>query len=373
MAVLFAIDANAAVISVNQADSNQAEHGSPAKVRSAPFPLASAEPTRYSAKADGKQKIKPSNKLSLKLSMTLSIPGNAAIQPDSPGKASQAPPRESVEREKRLSELYAQIADTEKAIQARQRQLAILDNPQNIPPKDSPNASSNTPSNLGVAGASVAGAGVAVQGTVAGNMSNIVKEKIKLQSAAPVTQSSGNELMSQIEALKIHGVELAAGLGVLLLTPLGFVWYRKGRSTHQGKRQRFQMANEVHEDTESALSSAMTRTSASVVDRTMKAPAYTAQKMQSILPPEYEMLEEADIYIRFGHDKLAEEALREAIRINPKNPQAYLTLSRLCSSRGDSIGFLALAKQLKSLGDESVWAIVAEMGRNLDPDNTLYS
>jgi pilus assembly protein FimV len=85
------------------------------------------------------------------------------------------------------------------------------------------------------------------------------------------------------------------------------------------------------------------------------------------------MLEEADIYLRFGHDKLAEEALREAIRINPKNPQAYLTLSRLYSSRGDSLGFLALAKQLKPLCDESVWNTVAEMGRNLDPDNILYN
>ena len=360
MAVLFATDANAAGINANQADRE-----SPAKVQFAPPPLASAEPTQYSAKVGGKRKIKPSDKLSLSLSMTLSIPGNASTQPGNPAKSSDAPQEESVAKERRLSELNAQIAEAEKTIQARQHQLADLENPPNNPP--------NAPGVSGVVSASVAGASVVAPGAVVGNMPNIDKGKVKPQIAAPDMQPAGNELMSQIEALKIDRVELATGLGVLFLTSLGFVWYRKGQSAHQGKRQRLKGVNDVHEDTESALPSAMTKTSVSVVDRTMKTPAYAAQKIQSILPPEYEMLEEADIYLRFGHDKLAEEALREAIKINPKNPQAYLTLSRMYSSRGDSAGFLALAKQLKSLGDESVWDKVAEMGRKLDPNNTLYS
>lgn len=105
----------------------------------------------------------------------------------------------------------------------------------------------------------------------------------------------------------------------------------------------------------------------------MKTPAYVEQKTQSILPPEYEMLEETDIYLRFGHDKLAEEALREAIKINPGNPQAYLTLLRICFSRKNSAAFLALARQLQALSDENIWAKAAEMGRNLDPANAFYS
>jgi Tfp pilus assembly protein FimV len=380
MAVLFATAANAAGISANQADPNQADRGSPTRVQVAPLPLAAAEPTHATPKVGGKRKIKPSHKLSLKLSMTLSIPGNAATQPDHPGKASGAPPGDSAAKQRRLSELYAQIAETEKVIQARQRQLATLDTPAITPPNalpnTPPNAPSNAPSNHGVAGASVAVAGVTAQSVVAGNAPNIGKEKIKPQNAAQDVQSARNELMSQIEALKTHGAELATGLAVILLillTSLGFVWYRKVQSAHQEKSQRLEMVNDVHEDAESVLPPAITKTSVSVVDLTMKTPAYTSPKIQSILPPEYEMLEEADIYLRFGHDKLAEEALREAIRINPKNPQAYLTLSRVYSSRGDSLSFLALAKQVKSLGDEGVWDKVADMGRNLDPNNTLYS
>jgi pilus assembly protein FimV len=124
---------------------------------------------------------------------------------------------------------------------------------------------------------------------------------------------------------------------------------------------------------ESVQPSAMAKTPVPVSWQSMKIPTHSEHKMQSILPPEYEMLEEADIYLRFGHDKLAEEALREAIKINPSNPQPYLTLSRIYFSREDSAAFLAVAKQLKSFGDESVWPRVVEMGRKLDPNNAFYS
>ena len=104
----------------------------------------------------------------------------------------------------------------------------------------------------------------------------------------------------------------------------------------------------------------------------MKIPARAAQDAQPILLPEYELLEEAEINLRFGHDKLAEEVLKEAIKINPKNPHAYLILLRIYVAREDTAAFLAVGQRLKLLGDESAWKKAAEMGRKLDPDNQLY-
>lgn len=364
MAVLFAASANA--IGTGGIQEN---FGETQMMQIAPILLASAEQSQHSADGGGKKKIKPSDKLSLSLSMTLSIPGNASTQLGDTAKTSDAPQAEAAANAKRLSELNAQIAEAEKMIQAQQRQLANLDNPPNTPPITPP----ITPSNPGVVGASVAATSVATQGEMAGTVPDVDREKIKPQIAVPDVQSEGNELLGQIEALKIDQIELAAGLGALLLTSLGFVWYRKGRSARQEARQLSEMESDVPEDADSAKPAVLTKSSVSMGERSMKVPAYTEQKSRSILPPEYEMLEEADIYLRFGHDKLAEEALREAIKINPTNPQAYLTLSRLYFSRKDSVAFLALAKQLKSLSDKNDWNKVTEMGRDLDPNNPFYS
>jgi Tfp pilus assembly protein FimV len=301
----------------------------------------------------GKKKINPSSNLSLSLSMTLPIPANFSTQPRSPIKTTDAP-LEPVAKEIMLSELYAQIAETEKRIRTQQSQLAILDGQSNSSP-------------------GVASSGVIAQIVAASNVPDIGKEKIKPHMVAPDVPLASKGEDSLIESLEDSWIQMATGLALAILTVLGFVWYRKGKAVHQAKSLKVKMVREVHEDIELVQPPVIAKSSEPVVKQAIKTPAHTEKKIQSILPPEYEMLEEADIYLRFGHDKLAEEALREAIRINPRNPQAYLTLSRIYFSREDSIAFLALAKQLKSLGDEDVWSKVTEMGRNLDPGNTLYS
>jgi hypothetical protein len=292
----------------------QANLGEPPAMQIAPILFASAEQTEQSADVGGKKKINSSDKLSLSLSMMLSIPGNVSTQPGNPAKSSDAPQEESVAKERRLSELYAQIAETEKTIQVQQRQMAILDKPSKSPSK----SPSNTLPNISVAGTGVVGPGVIAQGAVVGNMHNIDKEQINPQMAARDVQPLIKGVISQIESLEMSWMQLATGLAVSLLTALAFFWNRNGKVAHKGKRIKLQVVSDMHEGADSAQPSSLVKTSVPAVDRSMKIPAYTEQKIQAVLPPEYEMLEEADIYLHFGHDKLAEEALREAIRSTQK-------------------------------------------------------
>lgn len=352
MAVLVVVHANAAGVETAQENS-----GKSPEIQFASIPLASAKPTKYSANMDGKKRISPSGKLSLSLSLTLSVPAGASSQPGSQTKMGDAPQSELASKEKKLSDLYAQIAETEKLIQLRQHQLAALDKPL-------------TPS-LNSGGTNVA-AGVIAQSAVISVPKN-ENAPIKPEMVASDIQQVNKEVISQPMAFEVGWIKLATGLAVLLFAALTIIWYRKMKAAHQGMPDSSKMPSDVFDDTELGQSSAINKTPASLPERTMKIPAYTQQKVQSILPPEYEMLEEADIYLRFGHDKLAEEALREAIKINPKNPQAYLTLSRICFSRGDKAAFFALANQLKPLGDANAWSKVAEMGRSLESNNLLYS
>ena len=79
------------------------------------------------------------------------------------------------------------------------------------------------------------------------------------------------------------------------------------------------------------------------------------------------------ICLRFGHDKQAEEVVRDAININPKNPHTYLMLLRIYALRENKADFLSVAQHIESLGDKDTWKKAAEMGRTLDPDNPLYA
>lgn len=300
----------------------------------------------------GNRKIEPSDRLGLKLSTTLSAPVNLSSKPNIPAKDEQ------VTNNKRLSELYAQIAETERRIKEQQSQLDMLDKKSKL----------GIPGNSVSSGYNVIAPGVAADIAPANTGDKIIRS----QFTAPVAQPSIKVRNPRLELLEIGWIQLSIFMATLLLTVPVLQWYRKRKTARQGMRDKLQVTadEQAGEGFERHILAA--DTTAPVSEQSIKSPAYTEQKLQSILPPEYEMLEEADIYLRFGHDKLAEEALREAIRINPENPQAYLTLSRIYFSREDSAAFLALAQQLKVLGDKNVWSKVAEMGRNLDPGNTFY-
>jgi hypothetical protein len=105
-------------------------------------------------------------------------------------------------------------------------------------------------------------------------------------------------------------------------------------------------------------------------DVSMKVPAYKAPQTNS--NPEYDLLEQADIYLQFGHDKLAEEVLQEALIINPKNEQIYLTLLDIYDTRNDAVKFAEFASELESHADKKIWERVCKMGKRIDPDNELY-
>jgi Tfp pilus assembly protein FimV len=161
----------------------------------------------------------------------------------------------------------------------------------------------------------------------------------------------------------------------VLLAVSGFVWYSKYRAAQQWKRSSFHDLSDVNDPewVEPVIVQTATPVNVQPVNgQTMKTSAHKEEKLESIMPPEYEMLEEVDIYLRFGHDKLAEELLREAVKVNPKNPQIYLKLLRIYFAREDIAAYQEEAQHLKSLGNEMAWAEAAKMGLNLEPGNALY-
>ncbi|MGA0572510.1 FimV/HubP family polar landmark protein [Variovorax sp. VNK109] len=83
---------------------------------------------------------------------------------------------------------------------------------------------------------------------------------------------------------------------------------------------------------------------------------------------------EADVYLAYGRDLQAEEILKEAMRSNPSRVAIHVKMLEIYAKRRDAKAFEQVAVEAYRLtsghGDE--WAKACELGRELDPDNSLY-
>lgn len=130
------------------------------------------------------------------------------MQPASPASTNGAGEMESAEKERKLRELYARIAATEKMIEARQRQLDITE----------------SQSNPGVAGSGL------TDTSSGSNPADIVSQQGKTKAATQDVRSASDDLLSQVQSLEIPRVDPAMGLAVSSFSGLAVFSYRKIKS-----------------------------------------------------------------------------------------------------------------------------------------------
>ncbi len=83
---------------------------------------------------------------------------------------------------------------------------------------------------------------------------------------------------------------------------------------------------------------------------------------------------EADVYLAYGRDLQAEEILKEAARHHPERVAIPAKLADIYAKRQDRKAFESAARDVLRLtnGQGPDWSRVAEQGRSIDPDNSLY-
>ena len=85
-------------------------------------------------------------------------------------------------------------------------------------------------------------------------------------------------------------------------------------------------------------------------------------------------LTEAEVYLRYGLHGQAEELLTSAIERDPDNQEYHVKLMENYHDQKNSNGFRAAASEFQDrFGATSHWDKVAQMGRDLDPGDSLYS
>jgi pilus assembly protein FimV len=84
-------------------------------------------------------------------------------------------------------------------------------------------------------------------------------------------------------------------------------------------------------------------------------------------------ISEANLFLSFGRDAQAEEILKEALQSQPNNPAIHAKLLEIYAKAENKSAFESTAKTLRALGDNQAWQKAQQMGKELDPNNGLYS
>ncbi len=85
-------------------------------------------------------------------------------------------------------------------------------------------------------------------------------------------------------------------------------------------------------------------------------------------------LTEAEVYLRYGLHGQAEELLTSAVERDPDNQDYHIKLLENYHDQKNTNGFKAAATTFQDrFGPTSHWPQIAEMGRDLDPGDALYS
>jgi pilus assembly protein FimV len=333
--------------------------------------LVSEQRSRHVGKLDSGEQV--SGKLSLSLSTSLSISSSDPSLPLNARENSDALQEELIAKEKTLKDLHSQIAEMQTLIKGLQIKLSMTA------------GSAVTESGVMAVGESAVVSVSAVDS--ASSVVSQVQVAPVVRVPAPVVVPPASAQDSLLAWLAAHGRALLAGLAIIVLGGVAYYWRRK-RKLESGwipgglfddlassPEQEVKQAEAVVATpvaTNEGVDKVATK-KLSIGEQSMKVPAFKVQKTLSTLPPEYDLLEEANIYLRFGHDKLAEEVLRDALKINPSNPDTYMTLLGIFDTRADAQGFEKTAKEFKMVADQETWNKVADMGRKLDIGNTLYA
>jgi len=280
----------------------------------------------------------PGNSLKLTMSTSLSISRAAPGEPGADMSA-DALQEELIAKEKAVAELKDQISEMQAVIKILQLKLAVQTD-----------SAAPAPGMLAQSGA----------------------------PAAPATQPETPQKVAKPASGKVAAPpsvwpKVLLVIVLLALFAGAFFWFYRRREGQQPQRGLFEdLVAPVESMIHQRVKTGEAETTEKDGEQSLKTPANKELKTVPFTAREYDFLEQAEIYLRFGHDKLAEDVLREAIRINPLNPHGYLTLLGIYETRGDKTSFYTLAQQLKAIGDVDEWKNVAETGRKLDPDNPFY-
>ncbi len=176
-----------------------------------------------------------------------------------------------------------------------------------------------------------------------------------------------------VDRLLANPLYLGAGAGVLAL--LAFFGLRRKRGIETEFQESILQATHDEEEAESAaLSEPQSQDQAASESSLLS--EFAVSDMGAIKTPgEADPLSEADVYLAYGRYQQAEELIKEALEKDPEREDINLKLLEVYQAAQNQSAFDAHAQAILARlenTDDPMWAKIAEMGRELNPDNPMY-
>ncbi len=169
---------------------------------------------------------------------------------------------------------------------------------------------------------------------------------------------------------------LLPGAGLLVALLAGFGAYRLRGRLRKGDRETSFLESRLQPDSFFGASGGQridTHDASTSATSSASSMSYSLSQLDAI--GDVDPVAEADVYLAYGRDLQAEEILKEAMRANPERMAVRTKLLEVYAKRRDTKGFELLAGQLFALAgaDSEDWHKAQEMGRQIDPENPLYT
>ena len=286
--------------------------------------------------------------------------------------AEQAAAREAAlkESQARVVELEKNVADLQKLIDLRSRQLAELQKqadsarpPADKPPADAAKAA--TPP----AEATKPAPDAAAKAEEAAPPPAPASAPAPVAAKAPPPPPPPREEPSLVDELLDNPFALPA-LGGVLALGAGYGWFAMRR-----RRQAAQAEENLIGGEALSPNSLFGSTGGQSVDTSTAFGTAGPDTGVDVQATEVDPIAEAEVYIAYGREAQAEEILREALRKQPRRQAIRAKLLEIYAGRKDVASFGELAAEMHEMtgGQNEEWPKVAAMGLALDPENPLYS
>lgn len=189
------------------------------------------------------------------------------------------------------------------------------------------------------------------------------------QQSAIIAPAVTPQTTSPIDWIIVNSLLLGGGALLALLAAFGIVRYRKSQQSSQMDSS-FLDSHLQPDSFFGASGGQRVDTNANNAGRSSI--AYSPSQLDAA--GDVDPVAEADVYLAYGRDQQAEDILKEALRTYPARIAIHIKLLEIFVKRRDHKAFESVAVTALKLcgGHGPDWKYITELGRQLEPSNSLY-